>query len=306
MVQMRQIDPGAENPAAARFGMIDGAAAQHGDFGCGIENRDVDCGFHRIDGCLVLRVQEPLVARGQEYRVAAPLDAGFAEIEPAFAAELVEQRRALRARHQRRVTKVPAGAFVGQDVRQENSLVDLKAVLVALEEPVFGCNRLLRRRQTGHRIGRGENQLFELHEPRAALSQQVVDRADMGTQKTLALASCGRENRGGCRGLGVVAARLRRELTEQFVRAGPILRPARSIALVIARFPGLRRRPGCDRGRVEACRQCRFRGRCLAAYHAAPLRSRNPLMPSVAGRPRAWLCPASVRWFRGRRPEPSS
>src|SRR5580700_7122527 len=57
-IKVREIDAGAEQPAAAILWMFDHTAAQHGDVCCRIENRGVDGDLHGVDSGVVFRVEE--------------------------------------------------------------------------------------------------------------------------------------------------------------------------------------------------------------------------------------------------------
>src|SRR5271156_1851542 len=56
-VKMREIDPAAEYPASAVFDMLDLAAPEHGDVAPGVERRQIDADFRRIDRGLVFCIQ---------------------------------------------------------------------------------------------------------------------------------------------------------------------------------------------------------------------------------------------------------
>ena len=58
------------------------------------------------------------------------------------------------------MAEVPSGRFAGQDVGEENALIDLDAILVALQQPGL-CGKLGRRRgNAGNGLGGGEYQLL--------------------------------------------------------------------------------------------------------------------------------------------------
>ena len=89
-IEMGQIDAGAEQFFAAIFGMLDLAAAQHGDVGLGIEYGDVDRGLHGIEGGVVLGIEEALVLRRNDHGLAVPLDQNLAEIDAAVGGEFLQ------------------------------------------------------------------------------------------------------------------------------------------------------------------------------------------------------------------------
>ena len=83
---MRQVDAGAEDVAALVFRVLDLAAAQHADFADRIEDRDVGCGLCVGERVVVLGVEVARILDRDDRRLAAPLDAGRAEIDDAVGA----------------------------------------------------------------------------------------------------------------------------------------------------------------------------------------------------------------------------
>src|SRR5205814_4083169 len=92
LVEVREVDAGAEEPLAGVAWMLDFAAAQHADFALRIEQRDIDRSLERPQRRLVFRIQEPRVLHRHDGGLTHALDARAAQIELAGALEL---RRAL-------------------------------------------------------------------------------------------------------------------------------------------------------------------------------------------------------------------
>ena len=129
--------PAAEDASSRIFRVLDRSAAQHRDAGGRIEDGDVDRGFHRVDGGLVLGVEVARIAGDQMDGLAAPLQRDRSEIQPAVGGKLGELLGDVRARQQHRVAEMPAALLMSEHVRQQNALVDLAPVLVALEQRVL-------------------------------------------------------------------------------------------------------------------------------------------------------------------------
>src|ERR1700722_12114575 len=147
---------------------------------------------------------------------------------------------------------MPAGGFAGEYVRKENALVDLDAVLFALQ--VLGLGRDLRggRRQAWDGHGCGEDQIFQPNESCALVCQLIVERIGVGGEEMLALLARGTED-GLCRArLTRTAGRLVRQGAEQVNADLPVSRIARTIDKVIAGALWRSRDPFGDRALIEA------------------------------------------------------
>ena len=96
--------------------------------------RDLGGGLGRI----VLGVEEALVGQQQHGRLALALDPGEAEIELAVAQELGQRLGRFLARQQHGVAEMQAALGVGQELVEQDALVDLAAVLVGLAQLGFG------------------------------------------------------------------------------------------------------------------------------------------------------------------------
>ena len=132
VIEMREIDAGIEDAPAGVFRMLHDAAAQHADFDRVVEQHEIDRGFQRGGGEIVLGVEEFGVGQGDVADLAFALDLGLAEVGKPAAAEFGEplQRLALRLEH--RVDEMHAAWLVGEDLREEQALIELAAFLGAL------------------------------------------------------------------------------------------------------------------------------------------------------------------------------
>src|SRR5438034_5218479 len=74
LIEMREVDAGAEQAPAGEFRMLDGAATQDADFGLRVEQRQVDRGLHAVERRFVLRVQIARVAHRDDRCLAVALD----------------------------------------------------------------------------------------------------------------------------------------------------------------------------------------------------------------------------------------
>jgi hypothetical protein len=159
-IEMRQVDAGAEQSAAAIFRVLDLAAAQHRDVGGRIEDRDIDGDLHGVERGVVLGIEKARIAGGDERSLAPTLDLDLAEIDAAYGVEFAQELRRGCTRQQHRVAQVAAGRFVREHMGEENALVDFDAVLVALQVLTFGGDLFGGRCQAGHRGSGSEYQIF--------------------------------------------------------------------------------------------------------------------------------------------------
>src|SRR5262249_9076657 len=137
-IKMGEIDAAAKDPAPAIFRMVERAAAHDRDLGRGIERREIDRDLHGSERGLVLGVEETRILHGQNARLAAALEEDRAEIDRTIGRKLRQQFRRLRSRQQHRMAEVKARGLVGEHVGEKDALIDLDAVLVALQERTFG------------------------------------------------------------------------------------------------------------------------------------------------------------------------
>ena len=141
-----------------------------------VKDRHIDGGLGRIERAAVLGVQEAGIAAGQVHRPPPPLQPGRAEIEHPLNGEFSGKLRALRPRQKHRVAEVGAAALAGEHVGEEDALVDLQPVLVAL--PAGRLRRELLSTASGRDgFAGGRDKLIEPHEARPATGQAVIDGA---------------------------------------------------------------------------------------------------------------------------------
>src|SRR5271167_4456569 len=155
---MREIDPAAQYTASAVFDMLDLPAPEHGDIAFGVERRQIDGDFGRIDRGLVLRIQETRILQGDVSRISATLDRHRAKVYKTIGDELFEIWRRIGPRQQHRVAKMRARTFVAQHMGQKYPLVDFHAFLVALQPARIVSYLVSVGHQTRKGIGRGLDQ----------------------------------------------------------------------------------------------------------------------------------------------------
>ena len=153
-IEMSEIDPGAEGAAVAIFGMLEHTTAHHRNVGCRIKNGEIDRKLSELERRLVLGVEKARIRHGHMDRPAPSLDRRGAEIDTAFGGKPRQRLHRLRARQQHGMAEMHAGALARQHMRQKNALVDLDAVLVALQLARFRCQLHARRRKPWNE-GRG-------------------------------------------------------------------------------------------------------------------------------------------------------
>ena len=198
-----------------------------------------------------------------------------------------------------------AACSVGENMRQEDSLVDLDAVLVALLQRRF-CRDLRRRRgEARDQIGRLEDQLLDPQEARAAAGEAVVDRHGMRLEEGLAARARGGEKGFGSRRLGGIALPLRRKGRDQPLGDRPEVRMTVAVFGKIAgdsrqRFLPLRHRRRDETRRVEA-----FSGGRGDLCFVVVCHSRDRLSLSGEGPARASPCLATARSPQAARSRPT-
>ena len=70
MIEVREVDARAEHAAPLVFGMIDRAAAHHGDLRLWIKQCEIDTHLQPVEGGLIFRVEKARVALGHDCRFA--------------------------------------------------------------------------------------------------------------------------------------------------------------------------------------------------------------------------------------------
>ena len=183
---MGEIDARAKNTLAAIFLVVDRNAAHDRDLGRPIERRHVDGELGLGEGRVVLRVEEARIDHVEMDGPAASGETRGAKIERAARCEFGGERGAFRPRQQHRVAKMLADARAREHMGEEEALVDLDAVLVALRMSGFGADFLSCRDQSRNELRRGVDEIVEAAEGRAALGQAIVDLLDVGGEKRFA------------------------------------------------------------------------------------------------------------------------
>src|SRR6202521_3809391 len=108
VIEVREIDAGAEHASVLVFGMFDHVAAQHGDFDRGIEQSEIDAGFHAVERGLVLGVEEARIFKGNDRRLSAPCYRGTRQSDRVILGKFRKHSPRLRPREQHGVTQMPA------------------------------------------------------------------------------------------------------------------------------------------------------------------------------------------------------
>ena len=140
IIEMRQIDPGIEDAAAGVFRMLHGAAAQDADLDGIVEQSEIDRGLQRRRGAIVLGVEEFRIGQGDVTDFAFALNLGAAEVEETGAAEFGNPFQRLAPRLEHRVDEMQTAALVGENVGDEQPLIELAAFFRALlhQRPLGG------------------------------------------------------------------------------------------------------------------------------------------------------------------------
>ncbi len=176
-IEVSEVDAGGEDLAALVLRVLDHAAAQHADLAQRIENGDISRGLGVGERVVVLGIKEARIFDGDDGGFALALDFGRAKIDYAFRDEFAHALQGLRLRPQHSLTEMHACVGYGEHVRQENSLIDLDAVFLALHQRVFGLDLPLRRRETGHELSRFVDQFVDAQEFFVSVGQFAIDAA---------------------------------------------------------------------------------------------------------------------------------
>ena len=196
LVEVRQVDAGAEEAFSGVARMRDLAAAQHADLGPRVEERDVDGDLERLERRLVLGIQEAGIVHCHHHSASLALHACAREIEPAPPLEFGEARSRMRMRQQHRVAKMAARHGIGEHGGKEEPLVDFEAALVLLQPRCFFRECGVARQQV-RKGGRGAPaKLIDAHELPTALRDAVVDVDRVQSQVPFARGAVGAGRRG--------------------------------------------------------------------------------------------------------------
>ena len=110
-------------------------------------------------------------------------DFGRTEIDAPFSFQLRQSLGGPGVRQQHRVAQVASRAGIGQRGGDENAVVDLQPVLVALMAGGFGRHLRARGCQSRDQRRGVIYELLDADEARAVVREPVVDRLDMGAQE---------------------------------------------------------------------------------------------------------------------------
>jgi hypothetical protein len=183
VIEVREIDAGAEHMPVLVFRVLDRHAAQHRDFDAGIEQGEIDAGFHPVERGLILGVEEARIAEREHRRLAAPLDRSAGQFDATVLHKLGKQRLRFRLWQQHRLTEVRSRLRTPENGGDEQALVDLQSGLLTLTQPLLRGDVLGRRHETRELPGGGFHELAEPHETRALVRQGVIYVVGMPMQK---------------------------------------------------------------------------------------------------------------------------
>ncbi len=178
VVEVGQVDPGAERPLAGVARMVDDAAAEHPDLDLGIEQDQVDGRLGLVQRVPVLGVEVARVAQLEHAGAAVASDASVAEVDGAGRAELVEALERKLGRVEHRLDQVAPGARDLEDLGEQQTLRKLDAFLVgelagALLFDLGAC-----RYEARDSVGRLVKKLLDPDRSRAPVGQRVVELLD--------------------------------------------------------------------------------------------------------------------------------
>src|SRR5712692_5261555 len=175
LVEMGEVDAGAEDAPAGILGMRDRRAAQHAHLGLRVEQRDIDRLLHALERRLVLGVEEARVVHRQHRCLAVTLEAGAAKIQFAGSFVLRQARARTRMRKKHRVAEMRTRRRVAEDLGEKLALRLLQPLLVALREPRFALELLFRGEDAWKQLRRATAQFVHPYEAAAPCGELVVD-----------------------------------------------------------------------------------------------------------------------------------
>ncbi len=233
------------------FRVIHHAAAQHADFAQRIEDGDVGGGFGVIERVVVLGIEKARIVDGDDRGLALPLDARGTEVDDAFADEFRHALDRFHLRPQHACAKMHAALAQRQHLRQENALIDLDAILLALHRDAFGLDLPLRWRQPRHQFRRLIDEVVDPQEFFQPVGQLAIDGAGMRGEKALARVAAPQQDDIRRELLLDAALRLLRQLGQKIRSSPPEAHAGRGVALeLVAEL-----RPGVEPQHHAAMRQ---------------------------------------------------
>src|SRR4029453_19206410 len=114
MIEMGEIDTGAEHAAPLVFRMLDHRAAHDRDLARAVEQREIDADFRAVERGLVLGVEKARVVLRHHRGLAGALHRGTRELDDAVALELLQQVLRLRPRNQHGMAEMPPAALAAE------------------------------------------------------------------------------------------------------------------------------------------------------------------------------------------------
>ncbi len=98
VIEVREVDAGAEHPAAPVFGMLDHRPAHHRDLAGAIEQREIDADLRAGQRRLILGIEKARIVLGHHGGLAVAVHRRAFELHPALALELRQQGQRIGAR----------------------------------------------------------------------------------------------------------------------------------------------------------------------------------------------------------------
>src|SRR5262249_40848497 len=129
VIEVREIDAGAEHAASLVFRMLDDGAAHDGDLGRRIEQREIDADLRAGERGLIFCIEKTRIALRPHRGLAGAVNRGAVKLPLAVALELRQQGLRLRPRQQHGVAEVPPRALAAEHRREKQALIDLEAAL---------------------------------------------------------------------------------------------------------------------------------------------------------------------------------
>src|SRR6185437_15136943 len=223
VVEEREVQPRAEDAPARVALVLDDAAADDHHLDVRIEQGEVGRPLGRAERVVILGVQPPRVADLEVPGLAAPFEAGDAEVGDAARAKVVEALERLGHRPEHRVHEVRPRPLRRQQVGDHQPLRDLEPVLLRQLARPLGLHLLARRHESRPARGGVIDEVLHTHRAREPIRQRRVELLGVCAEEALAGGIRRRGNRGGSGGLCVVARRPLRQSPQQSLPARQVL-----------------------------------------------------------------------------------
>ena len=183
VIEMREVDAGAEHAAVLVFRMLDHAAAQHDDLDLRIEQRKIDADLNTVERGLILGVEEARIVVGEDRGLAAPLDRGAGKLRLSLLDEfrqLIDRLRRAAAAW-RGTDAGPTARFAAPPRRTGPDRSPARPSRPAAVLPRRRCPWA--RHQARHELRRRRHQILQPHKARPLGGERVVDRIDVRAQE---------------------------------------------------------------------------------------------------------------------------